>query len=161
MQGKAVVGPVVTKRGQVVASSDELAGAIVHLQAFMAEMNAWETKYVELVRRDGIETIVEPARAELAAIYGTFLTERERKTGRLASVDVGYPAAFDPQRERVEASELLANGKAVIVTNVAHPNLAISYQEKRRYTLVPKGEAWLLDKQEHERSNGKWVNVVF
>lgn len=143
--------------------SQEMENAKSVLVEFANRMNAWEVESYELVRSEncGLEKNLETIKSGLIAIYDQFLTKRERKTGRLAGPDVGYPPEYDMASEEIVASESLGAGKAVIETLWTHPVMK-DYSVKKRYTLVFKNKEWRVDRKEAFSSvKGKWVNHPF
>lgn len=126
---------------------------------FAAAMHAWEVEAHALSQPEngGLEPHLERIRAGLTAIYARFLTAKERKTGRLAGPDVGFPPEYDPANERVVGSEEIGR-KCVLETLWTHPALPHCTQ-RRRYTLAFAHERWWIDKKEtFSAAKGKWVN---
>lgn len=138
------------------------AGAQALFEDFAKAMNAWEVEAYALSRPEngGLEAHLAPIRAGLVAIYDRFLTVRERKIGRLAGPDVGYPPEYDPANERVVAVQDLGK-KLVLETVWTHPVMR-DYSRQQRYTLVFANAAWRIDKKEVLRATtGKWTAQTF
>ena len=129
---------------------------------FVEAMNAWEVEAHALSRPEngGLETHQERIRAGLVAIYARFLTAKERKTGRLAGNNVGYPPEYDPANERVVAVQDLGK-KLLLETLWTHPVMR-DYSQQQRYTLAFADAEWRIDKKEVLRATtGKWTNQPF
>ena len=140
----------------------DVAAARAALFEFMARMKTWEETYHRLYKREngGPEQHADSARIELLQIYGEFLTQKERKTGRLAGPNAGYPPEFDPNCEKFVSADLLGPGKLVIETLWTHPAIS-DFSEKHRFTMIRKSGAWLLDKKEsYSAYKEKWENRV-
>ncbi len=132
------------------------------LLSFMREMKVWEEKFHRLYQEPGgVLMHVDSARAELQLIQKAYLTDRERKTGKLAAPGAGYPPEFDPDAEKVVSVDTANPRKIVIETLWTHPLLADSTR-KNRYTLVSRQGRVLLDKKESFRSyRNAWESIVF
>lgn len=141
--------------------SQELENARSVLVEFAQRMNAWEVESHELVESGGLEKHLETIKSGLIAIYDRYVTKRERKTGRLAGMNVGYPPEYDMAQETFVGEESPGKGKAVFETLWTHPVMR-DYTEKRKYTLVFKNGEWQVDKKEaFSTVKGKWVNHPF
>ncbi|QWP76166.1 hypothetical protein J5226_21665 [Lysobacter sp. K5869] len=128
---------------------------------FAAAMNAWEVEAYALSRPEngGLEPHLERIRTGLNAIYARFLTAKERKTGRLAGPDVGFPPEYDPANESVVGAEDLGR-KCMLETLWTHPTMR-HYTQRRRYTLMFAHDRWWIDKKEtFSAVKGKWTNQV-
>jgi hypothetical protein len=138
------------------------------LVEFMKKMNHWEVTSYELCKNEngGLEKNGNQVKEGLVLIYDQYLTKKERKTGRLAGPDVGYPPEYDLANEKIVATEQLGGGKISIETHWNHPVMK-DFSEKRKYLLISKdliskGTEWRIDKKEvFSPSKGKWVNHVF
>lgn len=130
------------------------------LLAFMGEMHQWETSLINAQKSSGgtyFDANQEALRASLLGIYQTYLTAKERRNGRVASLNFGTPPEYDPAVESITASEVLILNKKVVIETV-YP----TYMEfRRRYTLVFVNEAWRLDKREDfSPLKGRWTAVT-
>jgi NTF2 fold immunity protein len=132
------------------------------LLRFMSEMNAWEVKFHKLYQPEngGPELHQATARVALSDIYATYVTEKDRKTGRMAGPSTGYPPEFDVNAEKIEKVETTDEKKSLITTIWTHPAVA-SMTEMRRYTMVRIASQWKLDKKEvFRKTKDKWENRV-
>lgn len=129
--------------------------AMAVLRGFMAEMNVWEVRHYPLVAGGDPKRFAE-ARRDLAPIYDRYVTARERKRGKLmAGPALGSPPEFDPERESTETVEVMPR-RVVIVTQQQ-----TGLEMRCRYTLIRRGDRWLLDrKEEYDESDGKWRNAI-
>jgi NTF2 fold immunity protein of polymorphic toxin system component len=144
----------------VMSAEIEKASAV--LLEFMSAMKEWENKFATLYKREngGPEVHASQAKLELALIYQKYLTERDRKFGRMAGPSAGWPPEFDPDAEKIVATELPSKRKVVIETLWTHPTVPISTQ-KHRYTMTYKNGEWRLNtKQFYSSAEGKWVRRV-
>lgn len=129
---------------------------------FMEKMNSWEINAYSLYKQEngGVEKNSEFTRNSLEEIYKLFLTQRERKTGRLANLHASQFPEYDINLESIESYECMKN-KVVLYTNKIDANIK-DYITKNKYTLIKKGDSFLLDKKErYSPSNGKWVATHF
>ncbi len=141
----------------------ELEGVRSLLADFMQEMHDWEIKTYEMYRPEsgGPEKNSVVAKVMLKEIYDKYLTDRERKTGRLVGPSAEIPPEYDPSTEEVLSSESPSEGKVVISTRWTHPEIS-DFSEDRRYTLLRKAGEWRLDKKEiFSVHKGKWINQTF
>ncbi|MGL4230186.1 MAG: NTF2 fold immunity protein [Casimicrobium sp.] len=116
------------------------------LTSFMQAMLSWETKFHQLYNDDGMDKHEKTAARELAKIYDAFLTKKERKLGKLSSLDAGWPATFDPNAE-VFGDVQLSDKSANIETTWTHP-VDQSICDLNRYTLISINNKWFIDKKE-------------
>jgi len=108
-----------------------------------------------------VSALFGQAKIELQAIYDKYLTKRDRKHGRMAGPSVGWPPEFDPEAEKIVATESVSERKVVVETLWTHPTSIPSYTEKHRFTLIHKDDAWRLDRKEkYSGQQGKWVKRV-
>lgn len=143
-------------------TTSDIQDATQALIDFMSEMKKWEDLYCNLYKAEngGPEKNGASAKADLLIIYNKFLTEKDRKTGRLAGPHAGYPAEFDPDCEKIVASETVGAKKIVLTTKWIHPALA-DFTEDHRFTMIKTNNKWLLDKKESYSSyKQKWLNQV-
>lgn len=139
---------------------DDINAATESLYCFMREMFVWESKYDALYQRDGGNPHFPDAKREIDEIYDRFLTKRERKLGRQTALHAGFPTEYDPDREKVEQSELVKSGKVLISTIWNHPSSPAA-KRSHRYTMLFKEGGWLLDKKERfSKFDDKWASVV-
>jgi hypothetical protein len=111
---------------------------------FMNEVNIWEVKYKKLYKEDDMKYMI-PAHEDLRNIYLKWLTNKERKTGRLAGPSVGYPPEYDTATEVIDAVEMVTNNKLIIYTNSEQIK---DFNERFRYTLNRVRNEWRIDKKE-------------
>jgi len=72
-----------------------------------------------------------------------------------AGHSLGSPPEFDPEREGVESVEA-APWKVVTSTRQL-----TGFEQPCRYTMVLRGDRWLLDREEHFNvSEGKWRKAL-
>ncbi|MGN6085218.1 NTF2 fold immunity protein [Trinickia sp.] len=138
----------------------QLESARTLLASFMQKMHEWEVKTFDLYRPEngGPEKNGSLAKAELKAIYDEYLTERDRKTGRLAGPSAELPPEYDLSAEEFISSEPVGESKVVISTKWTHPEIG-DFSEDRRYTMVWKENGWRLDKKEiFSVHKDKWIN---
>jgi hypothetical protein len=143
-----------------MSGETEKASAI--LLEFMSAMKEWENKFATLFKREngGPEAYGSQAKVELTSIYQKYVTKRERKFGHMASPSVGWPPEFDPEAEKIVATELINNRKVVIHTIWTHPT-APSFTRKHQYTMTYKNDEWRLNtKQFYSSAESKWVRRV-
>ncbi|MEH6417744.1 NTF2 fold immunity protein [Pseudomonas sp. CGJS7] len=152
--------------GQSDTGADMSAGDTQDAEAvlgeFFAQMHAWEVAAHELAERGngGLEQNLERIRQPLVLIYERFLTPKERKTGRLAGPDVGWPPEYDPAQEPIVDSRR-SGAKAVFETRWTHPTVA-DFSQRKKYYLLEKGGQWRIDKKEvFDTIKDKWVARVF
>ena len=132
--------------------------AVEVLKKFIIAMNKWEVYYYNLTmdyvdkeEYEKLNSLSPKKREELDAIFNTYCTLRERKYGRQAALDVGYPPEYSPDEE-ILATEVLKKNKIVIETQ-EHSVMKYRY----RYTLHYKNKEWRIDKKEvYRRRNDKW-----
>jgi hypothetical protein len=128
------------------------------LLSFMNEMNLWEVKYKKLYKEDDVKYMI-PAREDLRNIYLKWLTNKERKTGRLAGPSVGYPPEYDTATEVIDTVEKISINKLVIYTDSEQIK---GFNERFRYTLKRVNNEWRIGKKEtFSDFKEKWVNLVF
>jgi hypothetical protein len=138
----------------------DIDAAVDALFEFMNSMNAWERKYHELYKLGGTVTYAAAAREDINEIYARFLTDRDRKLGQQTAVSAGFPPMFDPKCEKVLNAENIGKGRILITTQWTHPTVATMIQD-RRYTMVFKSGAYLLDKREkYSKFDQKWSVVA-
>jgi len=138
--------------------SVEIEQAKSVLLDFMKEMNVWEVKYKKLYKEDDMKYMI-PAREELRAIYSKRLTNKERKTGRLAGPNVGWPPEYDTATETIDTVEKISSDKIIIYTNSKQIQ---DFNERFRYTLKRVKNEWRIDKKEtFSDFKEKWENLVF
>ena len=128
----------------------------------MSAMKDWENKFAALYTREngGPEAHAAQAKVELQPIYQKYVTQRDRKLGRMASPSAGYPPEFDPDAEKIVACESLKRNKVVIETLWTHPKVPTSTR-KHRYTMLCRSREWRLDRKEtYSSSEGKWIKRV-
>lgn len=132
------------------------------LNDFFKEMHEWEVKTYEIYKKEngGPEQNKEQARNELVKIYEKFLTKKERKTGRLAGPDAGFPPEYDPENERVINRN--EKGDVVVIdTKWKHP-VSEFFDESHKFYLKKISDEWRIDKKEiFDDERNKWINVVF
>lgn len=134
--------------------------ALAVLREFQSSMQDWEKRYHDIFSQLERDVAVDQdnARKELQIIYGQHVTQRERKTGRLAHPHAGFPSEFSPERETLQNIEETENGKAVIAMRW-HDGISDDYYEDRRYTLLLKNGQWRLDKlQFYSDYRQRWEN---
>jgi NTF2 fold immunity protein len=70
--------------------------ALAVLLEFMSEMKGWENKFAALYEREsgGPEAHASQAKIELEQIYDKYVTNRDRKYGRMASASAGWAAGI-------------------------------------------------------------------
>ncbi|THJ30475.1 hypothetical protein E8K88_17715 [Lampropedia aestuarii] len=105
------------------------------LVSFWDEMHKWEVRTHERYKPEngGPEANREVAKSELIKIYDDFLTEKERKTGRLAGPDAGYPPEYDPINESV-IDIVEESNKVIFETKWKHP-VSDFFDERHKFTL--------------------------
>jgi len=142
--------------------SIEIAKAKSVLLEFMSAMKKWEECYCHLYKAEngGAEKYRDQAREELEDIYRSYLTPKDRKTGRMAGPNAGYPTEFDPEQDAIEAEEWINPKKIVFSSMWTQPAVA-DFTEKRRCTMMLRNGTWLLDKKvKYSAYAEKWINVV-
>lgn len=129
---------------------------------FFRKMNTWEKDAFFLYKQEngGIDKNSEKTLSGLVNLYNEFLTKRDRKTGRIASLHASEYPEYDVDLEQVIGYEF-GRGKIIINTEKTDANIK-DYKTSYRYALVKEGDRYLIDKKEKFSSyNEKWVNVVF
>lgn len=142
-----------------MSADTERASAI--LLEFMAAMKEWENKFAPLYKQDGALVHAGQAKIELQAICEKYLTKRERKYGRMAGPSVGWPPEFDPDAEKIVATQSADDRKVIFETLWTHPTAVPTYTTQHRFTMVCKHGEWRLDrKEEYSSHQGKWTGRV-
>jgi len=138
-------------------SQDIEQGKFVLLN-FIKEMNDWELKYYKLYSED-MSKYTNMALDDLTKIYSKWITQRERKYGRLSGApSVGTPPEYDPITESIESIENI--GKNKIIINTISKQIG-DYTINYRYTLKCSNDEWRIDKKERYSSyKNKWENHI-
>ncbi|MDR2011557.1 MAG: RhsIA family immunity protein [Rhodanobacter sp.] len=133
--------------------------AVDVLRSFFKEVDGWNVKQSKIYTAEGvIPSVLEKARSDLAVIYKNYVTPRERKTGRLATLGASSLPVHDEKDETITSIEQVSKNKIVIHTAWKEPALGF-YHENRRYTLTFRNKKCLLDKMERFSSmKNKWIN---
>jgi hypothetical protein len=133
------------------------------LLEFMSEMKRWENKFTTLYKQEngGPEAHASQAKIEIKQIYDKYVTKRDRKYGRVASVSAGWPPQFDPDAEEIVASELISRRMVILETLWTHPTAVPRYTEKNRFTMLFQRGKWRLDRKEtYDSHKGQWAKRV-
>lgn len=128
------------------------------LKQFFDSMNKWERDNLIPLRTEapGSE---RRAKTALEKIYSKFLTKKERKSGKLASLDVGEPPEYDKDLE-VIVNQDIQDKTGIIETQRTDPN-ARKFIERFRYHLKYQGQVWRIDRKEmFSLEKSKWINIV-
>jgi hypothetical protein len=144
----------------MTADTDKASAILLE---FMSEMKGWENKFATLYKREsgGPEAHASQAKFELEQIYNKYLTNRDRKYGRMASASAGWPPEFDPDAEEIVATELINGRKVIFETLWTHPTAVPRYTERHRFTMLYQNGRWQLDRKEtYSTYQGKWVKCV-
>lgn len=126
------------------------------LTQFMIKMCQWER---DLIKNDAgtqhayFEANKAALRESLTNIYAEFLTPKERKNGRIASIHFGTPLEFDPANERIVSTEIVTADKKVVIETVYSTYMKL----QRRYTLVFTKGHWRIEKREDYSADRKSV----
>jgi len=138
---------------------DDTSKIIDLLQSFWGDMNQWEKlTYDSYVNGKGdFELRRNQARDQLLSIYNKYLTQKQRKTGKLAGPDVAAYPEYDSSLENVLNIESSGCGKYVVNTKKRDPNI-VDYFTEHRYKIIEKNGKFLIDSKESYSSYKKsWV----
>lgn len=135
--------------------------AIKVIDDYFVMMNEWELKVINLykVENGGPQKNQEKMRDELRLIHDRFLTKKERKTGRVATmvVSLGDPV-YDLKKETVVKVEEVPSGFFVYTKK---EYVEDDYSEDYRYNLKSTKEGLLIDhKERYSDYEDKWVKDV-
>lgn len=141
-------------------SDQDILAAQKVLWSFLQEMFNWETHLLAKQKETGNSYFDQKRpeiRESLTQLYAQHLTLKERKRGRLASLDFGLPLTYDPQGEKVVSTQIIEGKSKKIIFNVSYK----TYMDfKRRYTMIETKDGWKLDKREDFSDlKGKWISV--
>lgn len=125
---------------------------------FCKKMTDWEKETYEIYQKnDDIEHKKDIIKNNLREIYNEFLTKKERKTGRIASLSAGETPEFDLLTIEF-GNVFIEDKKAIIFYSKKESDY---YSNNYRVTFLKKEGSFLIDKMERYSSyNDKWVNVV-
>lgn len=128
--------------------------AIRFFKAFCEQITEWEKEGIPVVL-SGNEAKKEILREKLKLIYETFLTKKDRKTGKLTSLNCN--GDFD--LSNIDIIDIEEGKKIHILYNKNYPN---NYSVKNKITIVVEPNSYLIDKREiYDSSSQKWKNIVF
>nr|WP_298096234.1 NTF2 fold immunity protein [uncultured Shinella sp.] len=132
------------------------------LMSFFDEMTAWGNQIIAWFDREkgSLGDHHQAAHEALAKIYGSYLTDRERKTGRVAhmSFSLGQPD-YDKSIEVISDVSRPTASSFLLETTRAFP--VGNYTERYRYKLVVKDGALRLDKKErYSQIKNKWIGEI-
>jgi len=119
--------------------------------AFIRAMNTWEENAWRSMRAASEtwtpESYWPGIVASLKLVFDEFCTDRERPNGRLGSYQ--HPPEYNPATEHVRDSQSLGR-KARVDTE----RRAILGGGTLRYTLVRRGDRWLIDNVKRRNGDG-------
>lgn len=130
------------------------------LTAFFREMNAWEVAAHQETKSDfnlfDDKNWKEKQTAIRTQIYQEYITQKERKYGGAELRSLGFPPAYDPEKETI--THILVEGKkASVFTDRNYATL--SYEREYKFKFV--GEKWLVDViKQRLKSKEKWDSVI-
>ncbi|EEW7499261.1 NTF2 fold immunity protein [Escherichia albertii] len=128
---------------------------------FMSDMHQWETDTVNLYKDGGVEKHGVDASRTLSAIYSKYLTEKDRKYGRLPVPNARFPTEYNPLQETIDSVECVSSNKIIIETHWIHP-VVPDFKVKYKYALVFENNEWWIDtKKKYSPVDNKWKNVIF
>ena len=129
--------------------------ALKVLKLFLTEMNKWESYWYH-VQYENLEVdYTEELKKEIDAIYGKYVTVRERKRGLQVALSTQFPSTFTPDGEIISC-ELSANNKKIAIEVYQKFDTGVRYQY--RYTLIFKNNEWRGDRREMFLfSENKWI----
>ena len=129
--------------------------ALKVLKLFLTEMNKWESYWYH-VQYENLEVdYTEELKKEIDAIYGKYVTVRERKRGLQVALSTQFPSTFTPDGEIISC-ELSANNKKIAIEVYQKFDTGVRYQY--RYTLIFKNNEWRVDRREMFLfSENKWI----
>jgi hypothetical protein len=128
---------------------------------FFDAMYTWEKEAYQALNPSDPSSLAGASEA-LSAIYSTYLTKKDRKTGEQAGPSVGATPRYNKELEKIVSVETdVAKGKVLITTEKVFENTP-DFKETSKYTLVSKKNGLLIDKKEiFSAYRQKWVNIVF
>ncbi|MFC5406337.1 NTF2 fold immunity protein [Cohnella soli] len=140
----------------------EAADVSKFLISFFDEMTAWGKQVIVWFDRDkgGLGDHHQAAHDALTKIYDVYVTDRVRKTGRLArmSFSLGMPD-YDKSIEAICEISRPTKSSYLIETMRSIPD--DDYEERYRFKVVIKDGALRLDKRERfSESENRWVNEI-
>ena len=122
----------------------------LELKNFILAMNKWELESHNLLIKVSDDETKAFVKKNLDVIFDSFCTSKVRKHGRQVSLSCGNPPEYSPCETTLDYKEL--NKKLVIYTQQI-----VGVENKFRYTLVFKGESYLIDKKEsYDEWDDKW-----
>lgn len=131
------------------------------LWSFLQEMYDWEIRLLAKKKESDnlyFEQKKQEIRESLIQIYDRHLTLKERKNGRIASLDFGIPLTYDPQVEKVISTQIITGKNKKIIFEVSYKTFM---EFKRRYTMIETKAGWKLDKREDfSYLKSKWTPVT-
>ena len=128
--------------------------ALKVLKLFLTEMNKWESYWYH-VQYENLEVdYTEELKKEIDAIYGKYVTVRERKRGLQVALSTQFPSTFTPDGEIISC-ELSANNKKIVIE--IHKKFATKVEYEYRYTLIFKNKEWRVDRREMLDYDGRWI----
>lgn len=141
-------------------TDEQFRPAISILKQFIAEMNRWEQQCYKDLRKTNLAT------ADLAAanqkdldamneIFTKYCTPKKRTNNHVGAY--GNPPEYDPSVEKIVDIESVSKKKIIIYTQ---KELGARVKFKYRYTLMKKGDRWLIDNREWFGLNNKWEKAI-
>lgn len=126
------------------------------LKSFIDSMFKWNVKCQELDKTPGeFYKHRERVLSDLNEIFSCYLTLKERKQGRQASLSFSNPPEYnlatnkivsckeDPKKAYIEVQE------------------TVGFKELLRYTLLKKNDGWRIDKKEaYNKFDNKWEKRI-
>ena len=129
--------------------------ALKVLKLFLTEMNKWESYWYQVQYENPEVDYTEELKKEIDAIYGKYVTVRERKRGLQVALSTQFPSTFTPDGEIISC-ELSANNKKIAIEVYQKFDTGVRYQY--RYTLIFKNNEWRVDRREMFLfSENKWI----
>jgi hypothetical protein len=132
------------------------------LMAFFDEMNGWGKQMIAWHERDNgdLSVHLQDAKDALEPIFARYVTDRERKTGRLDAMSYSlHRPDYDRSVEAIDAITRPTSTSFLIETILTFPENG--YQERYRFKIILKGGVLRLDKREQYMSyKGKWVKDI-
>jgi len=130
------------------------SSALDSLLELMREMKEWETDFCTAQdKADENDLDISGVRDEYATklrdILNRYCLDQGLNKERLADLGSTIPVTYDPGRDEVEAE---SGSDAIYIVKQA-----AGFKSVFRFSMIFKGENWLVQKKERLNESGKWV----
>lgn len=125
-----------------------------YLRNFMNEMKCWELDICAAQDTvgdvdEGYESLEELFREKLHHILDNYSTPEGMNRMRLIDLGSTIPVTYDPDRDIISVEE--RSNSIFVVAQAA------GFKSKFRFSLVARGEGWVIAKKERLSADRKWV----